>query len=90
MEFQSWRSGNEVAGLILGLSGVAVSCGVGCRCGWDLALPWLWHRLAAVALFRTLDWKLPYATPEALKKRRIFMVDGEEKWKLKEANDFTH
>ena len=23
-------------------SGVAVSCGVGCRCGWDLV--WLWHR----------------------------------------------
>ena len=24
-------------------------CGVGCRCGLDLALLWLWHRLAAVA-----------------------------------------
>ena len=31
-------------------SGVAVSCGVGCRHSSDLALPWLWCRPAAVAL----------------------------------------
>ena len=30
-------------------SGVAASCGVGYRYGSDLALPWLWHRLAAAA-----------------------------------------
>ena len=26
-----------------------MSCGVGCRCGWDLALQWLWCGLAALA-----------------------------------------
>ena len=30
-------------------SGVAMSCGVGQRCDWDLVLLWLWHRSAAVA-----------------------------------------
>ena len=45
------QTGNhEVAGSIPGLaqwvkgSSVAVSCGVGCRCGLDLALLWLWCR----------------------------------------------
>ena len=44
---------HEVVGLIYGLgsvglgSGVAMSCGVGCRRGSDLALLWLWCRLAA-------------------------------------------
>ena len=35
-------------------SGVAVHCGIGCRCGLDLALPWLWHRSAAAASIRPL------------------------------------
>ena len=51
----------EVAGLIPGLAHwasllnpgheltIAVSCGVGHRHGSDLALLWLWHRLAAVS-----------------------------------------
>ena len=30
-------------------SGVAMSCGVGCRRGSDPALVWLWRRLAATA-----------------------------------------
>ena len=38
---------HEDAGSIPGL---AASCGVGCRCGLDLTLLWLWHRLAATAL----------------------------------------
>ena len=44
---------SEDVGLIPGLawdvkgSGIAVSCGVGGRCGSDLALLWLWCRLAA-------------------------------------------
>ena len=43
-----------------------MSCGVGCRRGWDLALLWLWHRLAATALtasspIRPLALEPPYA-----------------------------
>ena len=33
----------------------------------DLALLWLWHRLAAAALIRLLAWKLPYAEDAALR-----------------------
>ena len=46
----------EVAGSIPGLtqwvkrSGIAVSCGVGCKHGSALALLWLWPRPAATAL----------------------------------------
>ena len=56
---------HEVAGSIPGLaqwvgdSGVAVSCGVGRRCGSDLVLLWLWHRLAAIALIGPLAWESP-------------------------------
>ena len=38
-----------------------MSYGVGCRCGSDLALLWLWYRLAAAAPIRPLAWELPYA-----------------------------
>ena len=50
-------------------SGVAMSCGVGCRCGSDLALLWLWHRLAAVALIRPLAWEPPHVSGVALKSK---------------------
>ena len=41
--------------LLSGLgSGIAVSWGVGCRCGWDPTLLWLWCRLAAVVLIQPL------------------------------------
>ena len=50
--------------------GVAVSCGVGRRCGLDLALLWLWCRLAAVALILSLAREPPYATGAALKKQK--------------------
>ena len=33
-------------------SGIAGSCGVGCRHGLDPALLWLWCKLAAVALIQ--------------------------------------
>ena len=45
-----------------------MSCGVGRRCGSDLALLWLWRRAAATALIRPLAWESPYAAGEALKK----------------------
>ena len=45
-----------------------MGCGAGRRHGSDLALLWLWRRLAATALIRPLAWELPYATGVALKK----------------------
>ena len=49
-------------------SNVAVSCGVGRRCGSDLALLWLWCRPAATAPIRPLAWEPPYAEGVALEK----------------------
>ena len=55
--------------------GIAVSCGVGCRCISDRALLWLWCRPAAAALIRPLAWELPYATEVALKKIVLKLAD---------------
>ena len=49
--------------------GVAVSC-VGQRLGLDPVLPWLWRRMAAVALIQFLPWELPYAASAALKNKK--------------------
>ena len=46
-----------------------MSCGVGRRCGWDLALLWLWCRLAATAPIRPLVWEPSYAMGAALNKK---------------------
>ena len=46
-----------------------MSCGVGHRYGSDLALLWLWHRPAAVALIKPLVWEPPYAADVALKSK---------------------
>ena len=53
-------------------SGVAVSCGVGCRCGSDPALLRLWPTLAATAPIRPLAWEPPHAAGAAqeMAKRR--------------------
>ena len=65
---------HEDASLIPGLvqwirgSGVAVSCGAGHRCGLDPMLLWLWCRLAAAVLTKSLAQELLYATRGALKK----------------------
>ena len=45
-----------------------MSCGIGYKCGLDLALLWLCCRLAATALIQPLAGELPYAAGEALKK----------------------
>ena len=50
-------------------SGIAVSCGVGCRRGLDPALLWLWCRLAAVTLIGPLACEVPYVTGAALKTK---------------------
>ena len=42
-----------------------MSCGVGCRRGWDRALLWLWRRLATTAPIRPLAWEPPYAAGAA-------------------------
>ena len=49
---------------------MAVSCGVGCRRSSDLALLWLWHRLAATAPIDPLAWEPPYAMDAALKVQK--------------------
>ena len=43
-----------------------MSCGTGLRCGLDLALLWLWHRLAALIICPA--WEPPYDTDAALEK----------------------
>ena len=66
---------HEDAGSIPGLtqwvkwSAIAVSCGVGHRCGSDPVLLWLWCSLAAVALIQTIARGRPYAVGAALKKK---------------------
>ena len=47
-----------------------MSCGVGHKCGSDLALLWLWHRPAAIAPIRPLACKPPYALGVALKGQK--------------------
>ena len=51
-------------------SGVAASCGVGCRHGSDPALLWLWRRPEATDPIRTIAWEPPYAAGEALKRQK--------------------
>ena len=47
-----------------------MSYDVGHRCGSDLTLLWLWHRLAAAALIRPLAWEPPHAVDAALKRQK--------------------
>ena len=60
-------------------SSVATSCGVGHRYSLDLALLWLWCRLAAATLIPPLAWELLYASDVALKRKK----KKERKEKLK-------
>ena len=48
-----------------------MSCGVGHRHGSNLALLWLWCRLAAAAQIIPLAWEPPYAMGAALKGQEI-------------------
>ena len=47
-----------------------MSCGVSCRRGSDLALLWLWCRLAAIPPICPLAWEPPYAEGAALEKTK--------------------
>jgi len=51
-------------------SSVAMSCGLGHRCGSDPTLLWLWCRLVAAALMPPLAWELSYALGVALKRQQ--------------------
>ena len=61
-------------------SGVAMSCGVGCRRGSDPMLLWLWCRPVATVPISPLAWEPPYAASGALektkkKKKKIVQYD---------------
>ena len=45
-------------------------CGVRCRRGSDVALLWLWRRLAATAPIRPLAWEAPYAMGAAQERAK--------------------
>ena len=53
-----------------------MSCGVGHRCSWGLALLWLWHRLTATGPVGPLAWYPPYATHVALKRQKMKKKKG--------------
>ena len=62
-----------------------MSCGVGCRCGLDPTLLWLWHRPAATAPIRALAWEPPCAPGAAQEmakkqtnKQTNTLVEGKE------------
>ena len=47
-----------------------MSCSIGRRCGSNLALIWLWRKLAVTASIGPLAWELPYAVGVALKGQK--------------------
>ena len=58
-----------------------MSCGVDHRHGSDLALLWLWHRLAAAAPIRPQAWEPPYAVGAPLrKKKRLKKKESSNEW----------
>ena len=66
---------------------IAVSCGVGRRCGSDMVLLWLWHRLAAVASIRPLAWEPPYSRGSGPRKGKKTKL---KKNKNKKTKQHTH
>ena len=79
---------HEAAGLIPGLDQWVkdmLSCGVGCRSSLDLALLWLWHGLAAIALIDPLAWEPLYAMGAALKSKKKKKKKKEKKKKKRKS-----
>mgnify|MGYP001419309280 CR=1 FL=1 len=66
-----------------------MSCSVGRRCGSDLAVLWLWCRLAAVALIGSLAREPPYATGAALKKPKKKKKDSTQRTKALTSGRFN-
>ena len=67
-----------------------MSCGVGCGHSSESALPWLWHRWAAVVPTWPLAWEPPYATGMALKsekkkKKKKGKKRKRKRWTFREA-----
>ena len=62
---------------------MAVSCGVGRRCGSDPALLWLWCRPVSAALIRPLAWEPPYAMSATLEKDKKTKKEEEVKMKTR-------
>ena len=63
-----------------------MSCSVGCRRSSGLALLWLWYRLAAIGLIRSLAWEPPYAVgvaPTPQKRERQKQNKTKQKTPLK-------
>ena len=52
-----------------------MNCGVGCRCGSDPVLLWLWHMPEATAPIQPLAWEPPFAMGTALKKTKQHKKD---------------
>ena len=71
------------------IPGLAVSRGVGCRCGLDPELLWLWHRPAATALIRPLAWEPSYAEGAAQAMAKKPEKDKKKKCKDGERNEMT-
>ena len=78
---------HEVAGSVPALaqgSGVAVSCGVGCRRGSDPELLWLWRRPVAAARLRPIAWEPTYAAGAAQEIATITTTTKRQKTKKKQ------
>ena len=93
-EFPLWFSGERIwlvsmrtqVQSLASLSGlkisIAVSCGVGHRHAWDLALLWLWGGPAAVAPIRCLASETPHAEGAALKRSKTKKTTNQPKKNL--------
>ena len=66
-----------------------MSCGVGRRCGSDLALLWLWRRPAATAPIRPLAWDPPHAASVALKGQKPKKKKKEKETENLESGNFS-